>query len=236
MAAAKQTTITWLGHATVLIQTAAGTSLLIDPFIKQNPKYPKDFELPSKIHWILLTHGHGDHISDAAETAKRHGSTVVAIYELADYIAGKGVKETIGINLGGSVKLNDVTATMVEAKHSSSAQDEKGTHYVGVAAGFALTIADGTVLYHAGDTAVFGDMQLIREIYKPKVAMLPIGDHYTMGPREASVACRLLAPEVVLPIHFGTFPPLTGTPGELAALVDKSVQVLDWKPGEQFKI
>ena len=115
MAAGKQTTITWLGHATVLIQTAAGTNLLIDPFIKQNPKYPKNFDLPSKIHWILLTHGHGDHISDAADTAKRHGSTVVAIYELADYVAGKGVKETIGMNLGGTVKLNDVMATMVEA-------------------------------------------------------------------------------------------------------------------------
>ena len=132
--------------------------------------------------------------------------------------------------------MNDVAATMVEARHSSGAQDEKGTHYVGVAAGFVLAVAEGPVLYHAGDTAVFGDMQLIREIYKPKVAMLPIGDHYTMGPREAAVACRLLAPEVVLPIHFGTFPPLVGTPGDLAALVDKSVRVVDWKPGGQFKI
>jgi L-ascorbate metabolism protein UlaG (beta-lactamase superfamily) len=121
---------------------------------------------------------------------------------------------------------------MVEAKHSSGAEDETGTHYVGVAAGYVLTISDGPVLYHAGDTAVFGDMQLIRELYRPEVAMLPIGGHYTMGPEEAAVATRFLGPEVVLPLHFGTFPPLTGTPEELATLVDASVQVVSWKPGE----
>jgi L-ascorbate metabolism protein UlaG (beta-lactamase superfamily) len=150
------TRITWLGHATVLVQTSKGTNFLIDPFIAQNPKYPKNFVLPEKIHYILLTHGHGDHISDAAPVAAKHNSTVVAIYELAAYLAGKGVAHTIGMNLGGTVQLDDVAATMVEAKHSSAAQDERGTHDVGVAAGFVLTIADGPVLYHAGDTASEG--------------------------------------------------------------------------------
>src|SRR5580698_10431974 len=119
MSASKPTRITWLGHATVLVQTPAGANILIDPFIEHNPKYPKDFPLPSNIHYVLLTHGHGDHISDVVPVAKKHGSTVVAIYELADYVTRKGVENTIGMNLGGSVQLEDVTATMVDARHSS---------------------------------------------------------------------------------------------------------------------
>jgi L-ascorbate metabolism protein UlaG (beta-lactamase superfamily) len=228
------TRITWLGHATVLFQTPKGTNILIDPYIAQNPKYPRNFVLPAKIHYILLTHGHGDHISDAVPVATRHGSTVVACYELADYVAARGVAQTIGMNLGGAVQLDDVEATMVDAKHSSSAQDEQGTHYVGVAAGFVLAVAQGPVLYHAGDTAVFGDMKLIAELYRPQVAMLPIGGHYTMGPREAALAVRLLGAKTILPLHFGTFPPLKGTPQQLAALVDPGVEVVCWSPGESY--
>ncbi len=232
MSSLKGTRITWLGHATVLIQTAKGTHILIDPFIEQNPKYPKDFVLPSKIDYILLTHGHGDHISDVVPVAGKHGSTVVAIFELAEYVKGKGVANTIGMNLGGTVQLDDVAATMVDAKHSSSAQDEKGIHYVGIAAGYVLTVTDGPVLYHSGDTAVFGDMKLIGELYHPEVAMLPIGGHFTMGPKEAALAVSYLAPKTILPLHFGTFPPLKGNPEQLAALVDSSVEVVRWNPGE----
>ena len=228
--------ITWLGHATVLIQTAKGTNILIDPFIADNPRYPKDFKLPSKIHFVLLTHGHGDHISDVVPVAEKHDSTVVAIYELADYVSKQGVEKTIGMNLGGTVQLEEVAASMVEAKHSSGAQDKHGTHYVGIAAGYVLTIPDSPVVYHAGDTAVFGDMKLIGEFYHPEVALLPIGGHFTMGPKEAAWASRFLGAKTILPLHFGTFPPLKGTPGELATLVDGGVRVVQWSPGETFQI
>ncbi len=234
MSLLKDTRVTWLGHSTVLVQTLAGTNILIDPFISGNLKYPKDYHLPETIHYILLTHGHGDHISDTVQVALKHKSTVVAIYELAAYIESKGVSQTIGMNLGGTAQLADVAATMVEAKHSSTATDERGSHAVGIAAGFVLTIKDGPVLYHAGDTAVFGDMKLIAELYRPEVAMLPIGGHFTMGPREAAIAVRYLEPKLVLPLHFGTFPPLKGTPQELAALLGDSVPIAICAPGESI--
>jgi len=228
----KGTRITWLGHATVLIQTAGATNILVDPFIAQNPKFPKHFKLPETIHYVLLTHGHSDHISDVVPVAAQHDSTVVAVYELAAYVAAKGVAKTIGMNLGGTVQLGDAAVTMVEAKHSAGVEDEQGTHYAGVAAGIVLTIENGPVLYHAGDTAVFGDMKLIAELYRPEIALLPIGGHFTMGPKEAALAARLLAPEIILPIHYGTIPQLKGTPEELAALTGSSVRVVRWTPGE----
>lgn len=151
----KGTRVTWLGHSTVLIQTARGTNILIDPFISQNPKYPPGYKLPENIQFILLTHGHFDHIADAVPIAAKHGATIVGIYELTGFLGAKGIKQSIGMNLGGSVQLEDVQVTMVEAKHSAGAQDDEGTHYVGVAAGYVLSIANGPVLYHAGDSAVF---------------------------------------------------------------------------------
>ncbi|MFZ0393352.1 MAG: metal-dependent hydrolase [Terracidiphilus sp.] len=234
MASQQGLKITWLGHATVLIESAGGTTVLVDPFIEHNPKYPKSFKLPSKIDYVLLTHGHGDHISDAAPVAKKHGSTVVAIYELADYVAKQGVEKTVGMNLGGTVEIGDMTASMVDAKHSSGAQDSSGTHYVGVAAGYVIAPRGGPVLYHAGDTHVFGDMRLIGELYRPEVAMLPIGGHFTMGPREAALAARYLGAKTILPLHWGTFPMLTGTPAQLAELVEKDVNVVQWSPGDVF--
>jgi L-ascorbate metabolism protein UlaG (beta-lactamase superfamily) len=230
----KGTRVTWLGHATVLVQIPNGTNLLIDPFIEHNPKYPKNFVLPEKIDYILLTHAHSDHTADAVPMAKKYGATVVAIVELAGYMAKKGVESTVGINLGGTLNIPGVAITMVEAKHSSSIEEDEISLYLGVAAGLVLTVEDGPVLYHAGDTSVFGDMALIKEIYNPELALLPIGGHYTMGPEEAAIATRLLTPKLVLPIHWGTFPPLTGTPQQLAKLLDKPETIILLEPGESL--
>ena len=234
MTSLKGTRITWLGHATVLVQTPKGTNILIDPFIENNPKYPKGFKLPETIQYVLLTHGHGDHISDAVPVAKKHKSNVLAIYELAAFIHQQCAETVTGMNIGGTVQLEDVAVTMVEAKHSAGAEGKNGTQYAGVAAGFVLTVTGGPVLYHAGDTTVFGDMKLIRELYHPEIAMLPIGGFYTMGPKEAALAAQFLEPKSILPIHFGTFPPLTGTPDELSAHLKGSIEVVRVSPGESI--
>ena len=232
----KGTTVTWLGHATVLVATAAGTTILIDPFIEQNPKFPKNYKLPEKLDLILATHGHYDHIADVAPQAQRTGAPVVAMFELAQWFKGKGVKEILPLGYGGSVVHKDVTVSMTEARHSSGIQDGEQFVYGGEPAGFVLTIADGPVLYHAGDTAAFSDMQLIRELYAPTFGMLPIGGNFTMDPRGAAMAIRFLGVTTVLPLHWGTMPQLTGTPEELEKHVGNiGVEVLKLSPGESVR-
>ncbi len=226
------TVVTWLGHATVLVTTAAGTTILIDPFIEHNPKYPKDFVLPEKLDLILATHGHFDHIGDVIPVAKKTGAPVIAMYELASWFGSKGIENTIGLGYGGSHQQGDVTVTMTQARHSSGIQDGNTFVYGAEPAGYVLTIEGGPVLYHAGDTDVFSDMQLIRDLYGPKFGMLPIGGHFTMGPRGAAMATKFLGLEVVLPLHWGTMPALTGTPSELRTYIGNTgVQVLGLEPG-----
>ena len=236
MADLKGTVITWLGHATVHIATAKGTSILIDPFIEHNPKFPKGYQLPEKIDLILATHGHADHIADLVPMAKKYDAQVVGMVELTIWAQSKGVKHAVGMNLGGSWKHADVTVSMVEAKHSTGISDGDVPVYGGEPSGFVIAVEGGPILYHAGDTAVFSDMQLIRDLYQPELAMLPIGDHYTMGPKGAALAAKFLGVKSVMPIHYGTFPVLTGTPEELAGLLGGSgVAVKAIAPGESLR-
>jgi len=223
--------LTWLGHATFRIITPEGRTFYIDPWIMGNPKCPENEKAVEKADVLLCTHGHGDHIGDALEVAKKHNSVIVGMPELCGWFQKNGVKQVAGFNKGGTQTVAGVKVTMVHAIHSSGIQDGEQMIYGGEPCGYVLEFSNGVKMYHAGDTAVFGDMAIIRELYTPQICMLPIGDHYTMSPREAAYACKLLKPEVVIPIHFGTFPVLTGRPDDLRKFAP-DVNVVEMKPGE----
>ncbi len=223
--------ITWLGHATFRIETPGGNTLLVDPWVMGNPMCPDADKNVRKVDIMLCTHGHFDHIGDAVEIAKKHNPKVVGIFELCSWMGSKGVKQTAPMNKGGTQTVGDIKVTMVHAVHSCGITDGDQIIYGGEACGYVVEFSNGLKIYHAGDTNVFSDMQIIRELYSPEIAMLPIGDHFTMGPREAAYACNLLQPQTVIPMHFGTFPALTGTPAQLQKLVP-DVEVIACIPGQ----
>jgi L-ascorbate metabolism protein UlaG (beta-lactamase superfamily) len=223
--------LTWLGHASFRMQTPEGTVIYVDPWVMNNPMCPEAEKKVQKVDVMLCTHGHFDHIGDAVEIAKQHDPKVVGIFELCTWMKKKGVKQIAPMNKGGTQTVGDIQVTMVHAVHSCGITDGDQIVYGGEACGFVMDFSNGVKIYHAGDTNVFTDMQIIRELYAPQIVMLPIGDHFTMGPREAAHACGLLQPQTVIPMHFGTFPALTGTPGALQKLVP-GVNVVELKPGQ----
>jgi L-ascorbate metabolism protein UlaG (beta-lactamase superfamily) len=223
--------ITWLGHGTFLFELPSGQTIVMDPWTDGNPAYPAGFEI-RRVDTICITHGHFDHIHDAVPLAQKFSPEIVAIYETGHWLESKGVKNVRGMNKGGTQKVGDVSITMTHAVHSCGILDDGKIIYGGEAAGYAMRFGDGRSLYFSGDTNVFSDMQLIQELYEPQLAFLPIGDHFTMSPREAAVACRLLKAAKVVPMHFGTFPALTGRPDELQKLVGSGVQIWALEPGK----
>jgi L-ascorbate metabolism protein UlaG (beta-lactamase superfamily) len=222
--------LTWLGHSTFRIETPGGKTLIIDPWVQGNPKCPESEKKVKKVDVLLCTHGHGDHIGDAVEIAKLHEPVVVGIPELCGWLGKKGVTKLSEMNKGGTQTVGDIKVTMVHADHSCGITDGDEIVYGGEACGYVVEFSNGVKIYHAGDTNVFGDMQIIRDLYAPEIAMLPIGDHYTMSPREAAYACNLLKPKTVIPMHFGTFPVLTGRPDALQKLVP-GLEIVEMKTG-----
>jgi L-ascorbate metabolism protein UlaG (beta-lactamase superfamily) len=210
--------ITWLGHSTFQLRLPSGEVLLTDPWLKENPAHPKGFEL-SRVDCVLITHGHFDHIADAIAISKRFHPKFIANFEICNWLDSKGVANTSAMNKGGTQQaIAGISVTMTHALHSSGIADGDHTVYGGEACGYVLHFPDHRTAYFAGDTCVFSDMALIAELYQPALAFLPIGDLFTMDPRQAALACRLLNNPKVIPMHFGTFPPLTGRPDELARL------------------
>ena len=224
--------ITWLGHGTFQFQLPGGKVLLMDPWTDGNPAYPAGYKIP-RIDVMCITRGHFDHIHDAVPLAKRFSPQVVAIYETCHWLESKGVKNTHPMNKGGTQQVGPVAITMTHAVHSCGILDGDKIIYGGEAAGYVLRFGDGRTLYFSGDTAAFSDMKLIQELYRPELAFLPVGDLFTMDPRQAALACGMIGAQRVVPMHFGTFPPLTGTPEQLADLVRGSgTEVWKLTPGE----
>jgi len=230
-----QFSFTFLGHSTFLFRTSTGKRVIVDPWLETNPACPPDVRrgrVIAELDLMLLTHGHRDHTADAVGLARATGAQVLAPYELAVWLKEKGLKRVSGMNPGGTLAVAGMTITMVPAIHSSSIEEDGAPRYAGVAAGYVVKFEHGLTVYYAGDTALFGDMRLIGELYRPQIAFLPIGDHFTMGPEQAAKACEWLGVQQVVPMHYGTFPVLTGTPAKLRELVGSRVQVLELKPGE----
>ena len=236
MAQAKLT-LTWCGHGTFLFTTPQQRRILIDPWLMGNPACPDRLKTVGKLDLILVTHGHSDHTGDAVAIATKTGAPVVANFEVCQWLSRQGIANVLPMNKGGTQHVAGARITMVQALHSSSYVDASGITYLGEAAGYVMACDGAPTVYFAGDTAVFGDMQLIGELYAPEVGVLPIGDLYTMGPREAAKACALLGIRKVVPMHFGTFPALTGTLQTLRTLVEpRGIEVVALDPGESAEL
>jgi L-ascorbate metabolism protein UlaG (beta-lactamase superfamily) len=227
--------ITWLGHSAFLVALPDGKRILIDPWLG-NPNCPGTFSKPASVaplDLILVSHGHSDHVGDVLQIARATNAPVVCVFELGLYFTDKGLQNVKDMGIGGTQEVAGVQVTMTNAIHSGSIVDDGRIVYLGGATGFIIRAPHTPTIYFAGDTGLFGDMKMIGEVYQPEIAFLPIGDHYTMGPDTAAIAAQWLGVRQVVPMHWGTFPLLTGTPAALKQHLTKtSIEVLELKPGE----
>jgi L-ascorbate metabolism protein UlaG (beta-lactamase superfamily) len=226
--------LTFCGHACFALKTQGGKHWIIDPWLEQNPACPTRLKNPAKVDTLLISHAHFDHIGDALRLGTKHDATAIGIPETIRWLERKGIKKVVGFNKGGTIEHEGVKVTMTHAVHSCGITDGDEILYGGEACGYVIMLENGTRIYHAGDTAVFGDMKIIGELFKPDIALLPIGDFYTMDPEQGAYAARLLGAKVIVPMHYGTFPVLTGTPARLRELTRdvNGLQIVDLKPGE----
>ncbi len=224
--------ITWLGHSAFLIE--GSKKILIDPFITGNDKAPvKPDDIDCDI--IAVTHGHGDHLGDAIFISKRKNVPIVAIYELAEYINGKGAT-AIGMNFSGTYEFEGVKITMVPALHSGGITEDDFSHSGGLPAGFIIEM-DGKTVYHAGDTGLFGDMKLIGELYTPDIALLPIGGLFTMDTKLAIIAAKWIKPKIVIPMHYNTWPPIEADPEEMRDDLEREgIDLVILEPGKSYEL
>jgi L-ascorbate metabolism protein UlaG (beta-lactamase superfamily) len=222
-------TLTWLGHAAFRIDTPGGKRIYVDPWLS-NPKCPDAEKSVERVDVIALTHGHSDHVGETIELCKQHSPQLIAQVELQGWLGRKGVDglDIPGLNKGGTRTIDGVAFTLTDARHSSSSDDGE---YLGESCGLVIRLEDGFALYFAGDTCASMDMQLVGRLHSPDVAVLPIGDHFTMGPREAALALELIGAKRCVPSHYGTFSLLTGTAEELRRHAP-DVEVLAPEPGE----
>lgn len=236
----RDTTITWVGHGTFRITTPSGKKIMLDAWVDGNPACPDDLKQQIRsegVDAILLSHGHFDHIADLVSLAKDTGAQVACIFDMVGWLGKQGIAEDklVGFNKGGTVEVAGVKATMTSAQHSSTYEDNGVLMPMGEPVGYVMEFENGFVVYYTGDTAVSADMQIIGDLYKPDVVILPIGDHFTMGPRQAGYALKLIGAKYAVPGHFGTFPILKGTPEELEHYAKESgasTEVIALKPGE----
>lgn len=213
----------WLGHSAVKLISPKGNIILIDPFLTHNPSTPDDLKQVSKADYILLTHGHEDHVGDTIEIAANTGAKVIAIVELIGLLNAEGLSadQSVAFNKGGTVHFDDFSVTMVSANHSSSYNGQ----YAGDPAGLIISFEDDICVYHMGDTNIFADLELYGELYEPTLVFAPIEDHFTMGPEEAAYAVEMINPEIAIPIHYGTWPPIAADPNVFKEVLEEFSEI-----------